>query len=82
MLFSVFSRLIDEGLSKLLTVNVEKKDISKMDELVYAPNTIASNTHLFDFKKYFVPQHAQMWMKDHFRYCFLCCALFAILSGR
>ncbi|KAK9304976.1 hypothetical protein QLX08_003832 [Tetragonisca angustula] len=50
-----------------------------MDELVYAPNITTSYTHFCNFEKNFVPQHAQMWMKDHFPYCFLYCALYAIL---
>ena len=57
----------------------QKRYILKMDELVYAPNTTTSYTHLFNFEKNFVPQHAQMWMKGHFPYCFLYCALYAIL---
>ncbi|KAF3429560.1 hypothetical protein E2986_13621 [Frieseomelitta varia] len=50
-----------------------------MDELVYASNTTTSYTHLFNFEKNFVPQDAQMWMEGHFPYCFLYCALYAIL---
>ena len=57
----------------------EKRYIPKMDELVYASNTTTSYKHLFNFEKNFVTQHAQMWMKDHFPYCFLYCGLYAIL---
>ena len=53
--------------------------LPKMDELVYTPNTTFTYTYFFNFEKNFDFKHAQMWMKDHFPYCFLYCALYVIL---
>ena len=50
-----------------------------MNELDYAAFTTSNYTHLFNFEKNFDFKHTQMWMKDHFPYCFLYCALYAIL---
>ncbi|CAD1475080.1 unnamed protein product, partial [Heterotrigona itama] len=76
-----FSVLIAEGVPFQVSNGQwrEERYIPEMDKLVYGPNTTSSNTHLFDFEKNFVPQHAQVWMEDHFPYCFLYCTLYVIL---
>lgn len=80
MFFSLFCLQQKPRLfSQFLTANGEIKNIPKMDELLYAPNTTSDCTHLFNFEKNFDYKQTQIWMKGHFPYCFSYSTLYAIL---